>query len=91
LKQNLQFDIFFGYNENAVKWQVWTGLLTHLILRFIKHISNWKHSFSRLFGIIRSGLWLKLDLLSTLNFYGIATDQKEEQENINQLILKGFG
>ena len=39
LKQNLQLTNFYGYNEKAVKWQVWTGLLTHLILRFIKHIS----------------------------------------------------
>jgi len=91
LKQNLQFTNFFGYNENALKWQVWTGLLTHLLLRFIKHLSKWKHSFSGLFGILKSGLWLKIDLISTLQFYGIASYEKKEKENSNLLVLKGFG
>lgn len=32
LKQTLQLTDFIGTNENAVKWQIWTGLLTHLLL-----------------------------------------------------------
>jgi len=55
------------------------------------HISTWKHSFSRLFGVIRSGLWLKLDLIPMLNSYGIAAGEIKEQEDLNQLILQGFG
>ena len=37
---------FIGHSENAVKWQVWTGLLVHMLLRCLRHISEWKHSFS---------------------------------------------
>jgi transposase len=50
LKQTLQLADFVGYNEKAVKWQVWTGLLAHLLLRFLKHVAKWTLSFSRLVG-----------------------------------------
>ena len=36
LKQTLQLQDFFGENENAVQWQIWAALLTHLIMRYIK-------------------------------------------------------
>jgi hypothetical protein len=35
LKQTCEIGDFVGHNENAVKWQVWTALLTHLLLRQI--------------------------------------------------------
>ena len=45
LKQTLQLNGFVGCNVNAVKWQVWTGLLAHLLIRFQKHISKWSRAF----------------------------------------------
>ncbi len=30
-KQTCQIRGFIGYNENAVKWQVWTVLLVHIM------------------------------------------------------------
>ncbi|MCM8538640.1 MAG: transposase, partial [Lentisphaeraceae bacterium] len=30
IKQNLQLADFLGQNENAVRWQVWTALLTYV-------------------------------------------------------------
>lgn len=72
LKQTLQLRDFVGTNEKAVKWQVWTGLLTHLLLRFLRHISRWGHSFSRCVGIVRSALWVKIDLVELLTCYGTA-------------------
>ena len=72
LKQTLQLRDFIGTNENAVKWQVWTGLLTHLLLRFLRHVSRWGHSFSRFVGIVRSALWVKTDLFELLACYGTA-------------------
>jgi hypothetical protein len=70
LKQTLQLRDFVGTNEKAVKWQVWTGLITHLILRFLRHVSLWRHSFSRLVGLVRSALWVKICLLGLLRRYG---------------------
>jgi len=72
LKQTLQLRDFVGTNEQAVKWQVWTGLLTHLLLRFLRHVSRWSRSFSRCVGIVRSALWVKTDLGELLACYGTA-------------------
>jgi hypothetical protein len=72
LKQTCQIHDFVGYNENAVKWQIWIGLLVHLLLRFMKHLSKWGLSFSRLAGIVRSAIWVRRDLLEILASYGMA-------------------
>ena len=57
IKQMLQLADFPGYNENAVRWQIWTALLTYLLLRFVAWYSKWRHPFSRLFTLVRSVLW----------------------------------
>ena len=72
IKQTLQRADFLGHNANAVRWQVWTALLTYVLLRFCAWISRWGHSFTRLFTLLRSALWLKLDLRSFLESYGTA-------------------
>ena len=71
LKQTLQLTDFIGTNENAVKWQIWTGLLTHLLLHYLKFLSGWGKAFSRLVGIVRSAVWMDLDILETLRLYGM--------------------
>lgn len=38
----LQNGDFVGYNQNVVQWQVWLALLTHLLMRFLAHLSRWK-------------------------------------------------
>lgn len=66
IKQNLQLADFLGYNENAIRWQFWTALLTYLLLRFIAWEKRWKHSFSRLFTLIRGVIWNYFKLGSVL-------------------------
>ncbi len=72
IKQTLQLADFLGHNANAVRWQVWMALLTYVLLRFCAWISKWGHSFTRLFTLLRSALWMKLDLRSFLESYGTA-------------------
>jgi hypothetical protein len=72
LKQTLQRADFLGHNARAVRWQVWTALLVHLLLRFCACLSQWGHSFSRLFTLLRSALWQKLELRSLLESCGTA-------------------
>lgn len=72
LKQTLQLADFLGHNANAVRWQVWTALLVYLLLRFCAFLSQWPHSFTRLFTLLRSALWQRLDLNSLLEGYGTA-------------------
>jgi len=73
IKQTLQLADFLGHNANAVRWQVWTALLTYVLLRFCAWLSRWGHSFTRLFTLVRSALWLKLDLRGLLESYGTAS------------------
>lgn len=90
LKQTLQLADFVGYNEKAVKWQVWIGLLAHLLLRFLKHVAKWTLSFSRLVGTVRAAVWMKIDLLGALRLYGIAGGPKRLVIVENQLYFQGF-
>jgi len=72
IKQTLQVADFLGYNENAVRWQVWIALLAYILLRFLGHVSAWGHSFNRLFTLLRGILWSRLDVMDTLKFCGTA-------------------
>ena len=70
LKQTCQIRDFIGYNENAVKWQVWTGLLVHMLLRYLRHVLRWKHRFSRLAGVVRACAWLRRNVVELLESFG---------------------
>jgi hypothetical protein len=72
LKQTLQLADFLGHNARAVRWQVWMALLVYLLLRFCAFLSQWSHSFTRLFTLLRAALWQRLDLRSLLDRYGTA-------------------
>jgi hypothetical protein len=91
LKQTLQMADFLGQNENAVRWQIWTALLTYLILRLISYLGRWKGSFSRLFTSIRGVLWSRLDLYSILDFCcGTAGVQPRTCAHPEQLFIPGL-
>jgi hypothetical protein len=72
IKQTLQLADFLGHSEGAIRWQIWTALLTYVLLRFIAHRSGWRCSFSRLFTILHSVLWDRLDMYSVLECCGPA-------------------
>lgn len=72
IKQTLQLADFLGTSANAVRWQVWMALLVYLLLRYVAFLSNWSHSFSRLFTVVRASVWKKWDLLGLLQIYGTA-------------------
>jgi hypothetical protein len=57
IKQTLHLADFLGTSANAVRWQVWTALLVYLLLGFLAFLSQWGHSFSRFFKLIRAALW----------------------------------
>ena len=66
IKQTLQLADFMGYSENAVRWQIWIALLVYLLLRFVAWKNAWKHSFSRLFTLVRGIIWNYFDLADIL-------------------------
>ena len=90
LKQTLQLTDFYGENENAVKWQIWAALLTHLLLRFLKFKAKANCSYTRFVGFVRAVVWLKKDLMSVLRAYGIAPGGNEGDTLENMPYLLGF-
>jgi DDE family transposase/uncharacterized protein DUF4372 len=91
IKQTLQLADFLGTTANAVRWQVWTALLVYLLLRYLAFLSNWSHSFSRLFTLIRAALWKKWDVLSLLRCYGTAGGHFRYLAQPEQVYLPGCG
>ena len=91
IKQTLQLADFLGTSANAVRWQVWTALLVYLLLRYLAFLSQWNHSFSRLFTVIRASLWKKWDLLSLLQLYGTAGGHFRYLARPEQAYFPGMG
>jgi len=91
VKQTVQLVDFVGHNKNAVQWQIWLALLTHLLVRFLAHFSRWSHSFKRLFTLIRAGLWHHFDMLAFLTSYGTAGGLVRMRACPHQAYLPGFG
>lgn len=90
IKQTLQLSDFLGTSANAVRWQVWTALLVYLLLRYLAFLSEWAHSFSRLFAIVRASLWRKWDLLKLLARYGTADGHFRYLGRPEQAYFPGF-
>ena len=90
LKQSMQLVDFVGQSANAVKWQVWTALLVHLLLRFQAWQSRWSHSFTRLITYVRAALWLERDLYSLLKSCGTAAGDFRWLGRPEQAWLPGF-
>lgn len=90
IKQTLQLADFFGQSANAVRWQIWSALLVYLLLRVQAFLNRWQPSFNRLVTLIRSALWLKLDLLSLLHYYGTAGVRQRFRAAPEQAYLPGF-
>jgi hypothetical protein len=90
IKQTLQLADFLGHNANAVRWQVWMALLVYVLLRYLSYLSQWSHSFTRLFTILRAVLWAKLDLGDLLACYGTAGGHFRNLARPEQAYFPGF-
>jgi len=85
VKQTLKLSNFLGHSANAVRWQVYTALLVYVLLRFQAFLSDWAHSFTRLFAVVRSAVWERLDLLRLLKSYGTASERIRFAGALNQV------
>jgi hypothetical protein len=90
VKQSLKLGSFLGHSANAVRWQIFTALLVYVLLRFMAHLSDWGHGFTRLFTVTRSALWERIDLLALLKSYGTASGQLKVLGALNTAWLPGF-
>jgi len=62
VKQLLLIKSFIGTSENAVMIQIWTALITILILKALKAMAKYKWHLSNLLAFIRLNLFVKINL-----------------------------
>jgi len=87
LKQHLKVKTFVGTSENALRIQIWTALITLLLLKFLHYLSKAKWSLSNLATMLRLNLFTYRDLTEWLhNPFGIPPLTPSVQ-----LTLPGFG
>lgn len=90
IKQTLQLADFLGQSANAVRWQVWMALLVYVLLRFLACATDWAHSFTRLWALVRTALWKKLDVLALLQSHGTAGGSFRMLTQPQAVYLPGF-
>jgi hypothetical protein len=62
LKQQLCIKSFIGTSQNAVTIQVWTALITILLLKYLQKMATYNWNLSNLVSFIRLNLFVKTDL-----------------------------
>lgn len=67
IKQLLHIKSFIGTSENAVMIQIWTALITILVLKALKAMAKYKWYLSNLVAFIRLNLFVKVDLQKWLD------------------------
>lgn len=67
LKQHLKIKSFLGTTENAMWIQIWTALITLLLLKYLKEISKYGWSLSNLIAFLRMNLFVKIPLTEWLD------------------------
>ena len=67
LKQLLRIKSFIGTTRNAVEIQIWTALITMLILTWLKRIAKYKWAMANLVVSLRLNTFTKIDLSKWLD------------------------
>lgn len=67
IKQLLHIKTFIGTSENAVMIQIWTALITILLLKAMKAMAKFKWHLSNLVAFIRLNIFVKIELQTWLD------------------------
>ena len=68
IKQELKIKTFVGTSPNAVLIQVWTAMITILLLKYLQNKSTYPWYLSNLVCFLRLNLFVKIDLFKWLNY-----------------------
>jgi len=90
LKQNLKVKTFVGTSENALKIQIWTALITMLLIKYLKFRATLSWSMSNLIALLRLNLFTYRDLWEWLN-HPFNTPPLEPQPLQLSLPMPGLG
>lgn len=80
IKQNLKIKSFVGTSENAVQIQIWTALITILLLTYLKAKAKYQWHMSNLVTFLRLNLFVKIDLWEWLHQPFIRPKQEHSQQ-----------
>lgn len=83
IKQLLHIKSFIGTSENAVMIQIWTAIITILVLKYLKALARFGWRLSNLVAFIRLNLFVKIDLQKWLDH------PFEEPPNNNLKVIQG--
>lgn len=67
IKQLLRIKSFVGTTRNAVEIQIWTAMITMLLLCWLKHTAKYKWALANLVVSLRLNTFTKIDLEKWLN------------------------
>ena len=67
IKQHLKIKSFIGTSENAMWIQIWTAMISLLILRYLKEKAKYGWSLSNLIAFLRMNLFVKIGLVEWLD------------------------
>lgn len=67
IKQNCKIKTFVGTSANAVKTQIWTALISMLLLRYLQLSSRFCWSLANLVALLRMNLFTHRDLMQWLD------------------------
>lgn len=85
IKQLLHIKSFIGTSENAVMIQIWTALITILVLKALKAMAKYKWHLSNLVSFIRLNLFVKVGLQKWLD--QPFQDHSPPKQNVTQGVL----
>ena len=52
IKQNLRIKVFYGTSQNAVKTQIWTAIITYLLITIVKDKFGLGQSLSQILQVL---------------------------------------
>lgn len=67
IKQSLKIKTFVGTSANAVRTQIWTALISMLLLRYLQLFSRFHWSLANLVALLRMNLFTHRDLMAWIN------------------------
>lgn len=87
IKQLLHIKSFIGTTENAVLIQMWTALITILILKALKAMAKYNWHLSNLVAFIRLNLFVKIDLQKWIDNPFVETEISPHQNQMQGVLF----
>lgn len=86
IKTHLKIKSFVGTSINAVLIQIWTALITILLLKTMQRTTSYKWNLSNLIAFVRLNLFVKIDLQKWLD-KPFLDDDEIEKNDLMQMTL----